>query len=159
MEARTGRPLGPDGLPLSPEEEAELARAEARRSRRWAYGALFFALLATVGAAIALVFLFSEAEGERASASRQTVRELQEDVRRLNERSEGARRARSEADTADDRSRSLREQVEDLEGDVRQADSRADSALAASTELNDELNDDIQQLREDVDRLDRDRGR
>lgn len=146
----TGRPTGPDGLPLSPEEEAELARAEARSSRRWAYGALFFALLATVGAAIALLFLFSEAEGERASASRQTVRELQEDVRRLNERSEGASRARSEADTADDRSRSL---------EVREADRRADSALAASTELNDELNDDIQQLREDVDRLERDRNR
>ena len=108
MEAGAGRPLGPDGRPLTPEEEAETARAEARSSRRWAYLALFFALLATTGAAIALIFLVSEAEKDRASASRENVQELREDVRRLNERSEGARRARSEADTADDRSRSLR---------------------------------------------------
>ena len=163
MEAGTGRPTGPDGLPLSPEEEAEFARAEARSSRRWAYGALFFALLATVGAAIALLFLFDEAESERASASRESVQELQDAVSRLNARSETrgerATQARSEADTADDRSRSLREQVEDLEGRVGNAEDSADTAQGQATSISDEFNDDLQQLREDVDRLERRRER
>jgi len=70
MEAGPHRPLGPDGQPLTPEEEAGLARQEAQRSRRWAYGALFLGLLAAVGAAIAFIFLADEANNDRTGASR-----------------------------------------------------------------------------------------
>ena len=150
MEA--SRPLGSDRQQLTPEEETVLARREARNSRRWAYFALLLGLIAAVAAGIALAFLLSEAEQSRASASRESVRELQDDVRRLNEQSEAARSARSEADTADDRSRSLREQVDDLERQVGEANDRADATQRQVAELNDELSDDIQQLREDVER-------
>jgi uncharacterized protein YlxW (UPF0749 family) len=153
MEAR--RPLGPEGQPLTPEEEAELARVEARNSRRWAYAALFLGLLATVGAAIALVFLVSEAASEQTAASEESVSELRDDVRRLEGRTKTARRARSEAETAEGRSRSLREQVEDLEARVEETNDRADATQRAVTTLSDELQDDIQQLRDRVDRLDR----
>jgi len=108
------------------------------------------ALLAASAAAIALVFLFSEG-----SASRETARELQEDVRRLNERTEAAGKARSEADTADDRSRSLGEQVDELESRAADANENDDVTQRQVAELNDELSDDIQQLRESVDRLER----
>ncbi len=76
-------------------------------------------------------------------------------MRRLDERSGTARKARSEADTADDRSRSLREQVDDLESRVASADENDDATQRQVAELNDELGDDIQQLRDDVERLDR----
>lgn len=161
MEAGARRPLGPDDRPLTPEERAALAGSEARNSRRWAYLALFVALLAAVAAAIALVFLFSTAEQERsrASASRESVLELKEDVRRLREQSEAAGRARSEADTAEDRSRSLREQVDDLEAEVGNANDRADIAVRQAAGVNDELSDDIQQLRDDLERVRREASR
>ena len=101
MEASPHRPLGPEGQQLAPEDEALLARQEAQRSRRWAYGALFLGLLATVGAAIAPIFLADEAHNDRTAASQESVRELREQVPYLQERNQTARRARSEADTAD----------------------------------------------------------
>jgi DNA repair exonuclease SbcCD ATPase subunit len=155
VEAGARRPLGPEGQPLTPEEEAELARVEARNSRRWAYAALFLALLATLGAAIALIFLVSEATNEQTAASEESVMELRDDVRRVEERSQAARRARSEAETAEGRSRSLREQVEDLETRVEETNDRAESTQQALTSLSSELQDDIQQLRDRVDRLNR----
>jgi hypothetical protein len=139
MEARPGQPL-------TPESVAEHADAEAGRSRRWAYFALGLALLATIGAAIAIIFLV-EATNES--------RELRDDLRRLEERSEAARRARSEAGTAEQRSRSLREQVEDLEVRVEESNDRADATQRQVSSLEDELRDDIQQLRDEVERRNR----
>jgi gas vesicle protein len=154
----SSRPVGPEGQPLTPEEEVDLARSEARRSRRWAYVALFLALLAAIAGGVALVLLASEAEKNRSDASRDTVRELREDVRRLNEETETAQSARSEADTAEDRSRSLREQVEDLETRLSETNDRADATQRQVGALSDELLDDMQQLREQVGRLERDGG-
>ena len=155
MEAGPSRPLGPEGQPVTPEEEALLARQEAQRSRRWAYAALFLGLLATVGAAIALVFLADEANNDRTAASDESVRELRDQVRDLQKRNQTAGRARSEADTADDRSRSLRERVETLERRVAEADSSADAAQRQAAESNDEVNADIRELQDDVERLGR----
>src|ERR687894_745450 len=103
MEAGPHRPLDPEGQPLTAEEEALLARQEAQRSRRWAYAALFLGLLAAVGAAIALIFLADEANNDRTAASQESVSELREEVRDLRERNQTVRRARTEADTAEDR--------------------------------------------------------
>jgi septal ring factor EnvC (AmiA/AmiB activator) len=153
------RPLGPEGQPLSPEEEAGLARSEARNSRRWAYAGLFFGLLATVGAAIALIVLVSQADEARSLASREHVRRLEQDVRQLREQDEAARRARSEADSAADRSRSVREQVDDLEARLSETNDHTNATQRQVSALDDELKDDLQQLRDDVQRLQREGSR
>jgi chromosome segregation ATPase len=157
MEAGANRSLGSEGQPLTPEEEALLARQEAQRSRRWAFLALFLGLLATVGAALALIFLADEANNDRTAASQGSVGELREQVRDLQEQNRTARRARSEADTAEDRSRSITERVESLESRVDEADSSADAAQRQTAESIDEVNADIRELQDDVERLERER--
>jgi hypothetical protein len=145
VESESSRPLGPDGQPPSP-EEAALALHQARRSRRWAYGAFALAIVAVLAAA-ALAVLFFYAEERRSSASSAAVQELQEDVASLKEELRSSlAETRSEAETSEDKLRTLGGQVERLDERVGDAEERADGLQQQVRELG----DDFRQLSEDL---------
>ena len=157
MAAPPNRPVGPDGRPLTPEEQADLERAEAveqaRNSRRWAYFATFVASLAAAAAAVALALLLAEDQSQgRGGASRSSVRDLQDDVSKLQDRVESARERSREAEGSVD---SLTSRIDDLESEVQNEIQNAEGPDESTQRELADLSEDVQQLQENLDRVGR----
>jgi hypothetical protein len=136
------------GAPLGPEDPV---RVEALHSRRWAYAAFLLALLAAVGAAVALVFLFSAADQGRATNA--TLLRLEQDVGQLKEQARTARAAESKASTAAGRSRSLDQRVDALEAREAASSKREGALRSDLTTSTTSLRNDVNSLRSDVQKL------
>jgi Spy/CpxP family protein refolding chaperone len=139
---------------LSPEAQAELDLAQsverARYARRWAFISTVLALIAAVGAAVAVALALSEADPRPPSASPAAVSDLRGELLSLrDEMRKAAQENRSKADEARGSSRAVSQQLEDLEIEL--------ASLSESDEPNDrrirKLSDRLKQLRDEVDGL------